>query len=813
MEFVLQDLKFSFRSLRKAPLFSLTAIFCLTLSIGAVSAIFSVFNAVVLDAYPFEDPDSLIDIQLTARDFNFDDPNDFTYTLPQRSLDPFLDEMGNERFTWKADRGFAITDLETPVSIQGSIVSSNYFDVVKPQTRMGRIFKDDDKDRPIVILSYRQWQTTWGGDPDILGKTITVDGVRHSVVGVLEREHRYPNYADLWVPERTLSDSGSRLQSRLSYNIITRLQVDQSSEQLNQELTLLSDRLIELDPGLFNRYRFRGFEVPALLARGAQLGETLQLLLVAVIALLLIASANVTNLMLSRMQQQEQELSLRSALGARRGRLVRRLMMESGLIAFASAILGVCLAYIILPIMVEQAGTLIQNPERVLIDLNVLIFSLFVTLTTILFVSLAPLIRVLSTDLAATLRAGGNKGMMGGGANIRHALVTAEAALTFMLLVGAGLMIKSFDRLQSVDMGIENNDLQTLVLHAPASRASGYHETMRFYDQIIDELESLPGVTAAAYTNAIPITDRSTSYSMSIEDFPPENPDDLIDPAPIGMIASNDFAEVLGVQLVEGRYLNEQDVTDGNQVLLITENMAKHHWPNQSALGKRIKRGAYTEETFQWWTIVGVVSAIRTNPTAPALHRYFRSANQHVLTRDYRDMRLVIRTEGEPRAIMPSIRREIRSVAANAVVSNELTMNERISNATRTQQMSMQIVLAFSLVGLILAIAGIFGVFSYNVQQRFREIGLRMVLGAKTLSIFMLVLKSAVGLGVLGLSIGLVLILSARDYIESYLFEVSGLDPFVYVNATLVLLISIIAAACLPARRATLTDPVNSLRE
>lgn len=812
MEYVLQDLKLSARSLKKAPLFTVTAIFCLTLSIGAVSAIFSVFNAVVLDAYPFEDPDSLVDIQLAARDFNFDDPNDFTFTLPQRALDAFFGEMSNERFGWKADRGFAVTELETPMSIQGDIVSGNYFDLVKPDVLMGRLFTTDDKDQPIVILSYRQWMSTWGGDQDILGKQLTIDGARHTVVGVLARDHRYPNYADLWIPERTLSDTGSRLQSLLSYNIMARLEPGQSLALMNQELTALSDRLIEVDPGLYNRYRFEGFDVPRLLARGAQLGETLQMLLAAVMALLLIASANVANLMLSRMQQQEQELSLRAALGARRGRLVRRLLMESGLIALASAVLGVLLAYLMLPVFVEQAGQLIQNPERVRIDLSVLAFSLLVTLLTTLFVSMVPLLRVLTSDLASTLRAGGNKGMMGGGAQLRQALVTAEAALTFMLLVGAGLMIKSFQQLQSVDMGFEPDNLQTIVVHAPSSRATGHHESMRFYDQVITEVAAVPGVLSAGYTSAVPIGDRSTSYSMSIEEFPPAEPGDLIDPAPVGTVASTNYAEVMQIPLIEGRYLNDQDITDGNQVVLITENMAKHYWPDESAVGKRIKRGAYTENNYPWWTVVGVVGSVRATPTSLPLHRYQRSVNQQMLSRDHRDMRVIFRTAGEPGAAMPAVRAAIQSAAVDAVVSNELTMNQRISNATRTQQMSMQIVLAFSVVGLILAVAGIFGVFSYNVQQRFREIGLRMVLGAKTHRIFALVLKSAVSLGVLGLGIGLVLTLSARDYIESYLYEVSGVDPVVYATVTLILMASVIAAACLPARRATMTDPVNTLR-
>ncbi len=811
MDLILQDLRHSLRSLKKSPLFTGTAIFCLTLSIGAVSAIFSVFNAVLLDAYPFAEPDALIDIQIVSRDFQFENPNDATFTMPQRALDPFMTDARKQVFGWKADQGFAITELETSISLLGDVVSTNYFDLVRPEMRLGRLFSAQDKDQPVVVLSYRQWLTTFGKDPDILGKSLTVDGTRHTIVGVLERDHRYPAYSDIWIPERSINATGSRLESRQSYNIMTRLAADQSIEQLNHELLAISDQFIEIDSGLFSRYMFHGFAVPKLLARGARLGETLHMLMASVIALLLIASANVANLMLSRMQQQEQELSLRAALGARRGRLVRRLLMESGIIAFGSAVSGILLAYLMLPVFVEQAGQIL-NPERVRINAGVLIFSLLITILTTLFVSLAPLVRVLSADLASTLRAGGNKGMMGGGAQLRQVLVTGEAALTFMLLVGAGLMIKSFAQIQSVDMGFAKDNLQTFVLYAPQSRSGNHQQAMQFYEQIRQEISAVPGVISVAFSQALPVQDRSTGYSMSIEDFPPENPDDLITPAPTGEVSSDNYLQVLGVKLVDGRYLNKQDRAEGNQVVIISENMASHYWPNESAVGKRIKRGGYTEETYPWWTIVGVVESMRTVPTAPPAHRFFRTVDQQVLNRAFNDMRIMIRTEGRPGTVMPGVRAAVQSFAVDAVISNELTMVERIENSTRTQQMAMQIVLSFSVIGLVLAVAGIFGVFSYNVQQRFREIGLRMVLGARTHRIFTLVLRSAVGLGALGLGIGFMLTLSARDYIEGYLFEVSTVDPFVYITVAAILMVAIIAAAYVPARRATMTDPVNTLR-
>ena len=813
MEIFLQDLRYSYRSLKKSPLFTGTAIFCLTLSIGAVSAIFSVFNAIVLDPYPFEEPDALVDVQIVSRDFQFDDPNDPIFTLPQRAHDPFrADDDRRVRFGWKSDQGFAITEMETPISLQGAIVSTDYFDLVKPDVRLGRLFTAEDKDQKVAIISFREWTSTFGRDENIIGQPMTIDGVRHTIVGVLDRDHRYPSYANLWIPERTLGATRTRFDSRLSYNIMTRLEPGQSISQLNEELLAISDQFIEIDNGLFSRYRFLGFTVPELLGRGAQLADTVKMLLAAVIALLLIASANVANLMLSRMQQQEQELSLRAALGAPRTRLVRRLLMESGLIALVSAIAGVLLAYLMLPVFVEQADGMIQNPERVRIDAGVLVFSLLITIVSTLFVSLAPLIRVLRSDLASSLRAGGNKGMTGGSSQLRHTLVTIEAALTFMLLIGAGLMVKSFQQIQSIDMGFNTDNLQTFILYAPPSRRGSHDEAMLFYEEVRREILGVPGVVDMSYAQASPVTDRNTAYSMSIEDFPPEEPGDLIDPAPIGEIASHSYAESLEMKLIEGRFLTEQDRSDSLQVALISENMAKHYWPNESAVGKRLKRGPYTEATHPWLEIVGVVASMRSQPTQPAPHRFFRSVQQESLTRAYQDMRIMVRHEGSEGSIMPGIRDAIRLVAQDAVVANELTMNERVENGSRTQQLAMQIVLAFSVVGLVLAIAGIFGVFSYNVQQRYREIGLRMVLGARTQNVFILVLKSALGLGGLGLGIGLILTLSAKEYLETYLFQVEGFDPVVFGAVTAILLACIVAAACVPARRATMTDPADTLR-
>ncbi len=814
MEYVAQDVRHSARSLAKSRLFSFTVIFCLTLSVGAVSSIYSVLNAVVLNAFPFNEPENLIDIQLVSRqDFQIDDQSDFTFTMPQRAIDPFLAIDHQQPYAWKADRGFAITDVETAFSLFGCVVSGNFFELVGPEVYLGRLFTPEDKDKSLVILSYRQWMSNFGMDANIIGTQLTVDGVRHTIVGVLQQDHQYPAFADLYVPERTFVREGSVYQSRDSYNLIGRLVPGQTVEQMNDELLALSDQFIEVDGGLFGLYKLYGIDAPTLLARGGQIGNTVKLLMVSVLALLLIASANVANLMLSRMQQQEQELSLRAALGARRGRLVRRLLIESGLLALVSSLLGVLLAYLILPIIVSQLDGLVANPERIRIGVGVLLFSVLTAIVTTLLVSLAPLFRVLTTDLAGILRAGGNKGMMGGGSHLRQVLVTAEAALTFLLLVGAGLMIKSFDQLQSVDMGLTEENLSTFILHPPASRASGHDQAMQFYAEAARELTALPGVQAAGYTHALPINDRTTGFSMTIEEFPPEDPAQILEPAPVGEIVSPNYLEVLDADLVEGRYLNEQDIKDGAEVVVISENMARFYWPNESAIGKRIKQGVYAGSERPWWTIVGVVEDIRSTPLNPAPHRFYRSTSQHELSRNFSDMRLAVRVEEQAGSAISQMQLAISRLSKDAVVSNERTMLERIARVTRTQQMAMNIVLSFGLIGLVLAVAGIFGVFSYNVQQRFREIGLRMVLGAKPYRVFLLVLKSALGLGVLGLSIGLVLTLSVKDRIESYLFEVSALDPEVYVGVTLLLLLAIAVAAFEPARRATRMDPVETLRQ
>lgn len=813
MELVIQDLRHSVRSLLKSKLFSITVVFCLTLSVGAVSSIYSVLNAVVLNAYPFHEPAGLIDIQLADRDdFQLDDQSDFLFTMPQRSLDPFMAENHKQPYGWKADRGFAITDVETAFSLFGCVVSGNFFELLGPQVHLGRLFTPEDKDQPLAIISYRQWISTFGGAPDIIGSHLTIDGRRHTVVGVLERDHRYPTYSDLWVPEHTVVREDSPYQSRDSYNIIGRLLPGQTLEQMNEDLVGYSDQFIQVDPGLFSLYKLYGVDAPTLLARGGQVGDTLKLLMLSVLALLLIASANVANLMLSRMQQQEQELSLRAALGARHVRLVRRLLIESGVLALVASVLGVGLAYLILPVIVEQTQGLITNPERVRIDAAVLLFSVLTAVATTLLVSLAPLFRVLGTDLAATLRAGGNKGMMGGGGNLRQVLVTAEAALTFMLLIGAGLMVKSFDQLRSVDMGIATEELQTFILHPPASRTVGHDQAMIFYQEVARKITALPGVTGMGYTHALPINDRTSGFSMTIEDFPPADPAQLLEPAPVGEIASANYLEVIGADLVEGRYLNEQDIKDGAEVVVISENMARFYWPNESALGKRIKRGTYTDERHDWWTIVGVVEDVSSTPLTPPPHRFFRSTTQHQLSRNFGDMRVVVRVPDLAQVGISEMRDAVTGLAQDAVVANELSMAERVANVTRTQQMAMNIVLSFGLVGLVLAVAGIFGVFSYNVQQRFRELGLRMVLGAKPHRVFFLVLKSAVGLGGLGLAIGFILTLSAKERFEAYLFQVEALDPAVFVSVTLILLIAIVVAALEPARRATRMDPIETLR-
>ncbi len=813
MDILLKEVRHALRSLLRAPVFTSVAVLCLTLAIGAVTTIYSVFHAVMLNPFPFHEPDRVVQIGTVV--YEYDPGNDPRLSMRQPNWEYFRDNQTvfDEAYL-AAFTSFAITDVENPFQLLGTVASPGVPSMLGMQAEMGRILGADDENSDVALLSYGAWQENFGGEPNIVGRVINVDGNPHEVVGVLQRDHQYFAQADIMVPMHARYNEVDNATT-ISINILGRLRAGESIEMVNERLRTLSVQAKSVFPSIFTTYRFHAMSITDL----ASLGGTdfvMNILLASVLALLLIAIANVANLMLIRVHKQEQELAIRSALGARRHHIVRRLMIENCLLGMSGIVLGTLAAYGLLPVLVEQMGAMIPNPDRVSLNLPVFGFAIVITAGTVLLVGIIPAYRATRLSLAGALREGGNKGMMGGGASIRKVLVAGEVAIAFVLLVSASLMFLSFYNIQNIDPGYDPENVQTLVVNVPTSRAGSPESVYNFYDELREELRAIPQIEEVGFATNAPINDRTVIARLSVEDFPPENPQDVLQPYPFLHVITEGYFEALDVPLLHGRLFDNRDREDSAPVIIVNQSFAEHLWPGEDVIGKRIKRYFYHDTDYPWMEIVGVVGDIRGADGVlqnPAPISFYLPLRQTYSPSRSEDLRVMIKTRSEPAALLETIRSRVTQHDNNTVLATETTLIQRMQNSTQAQRANMFLLILLAVIGLSLAVAGIFGVISYTTQQRLREVGLRMALGARSGSIFRMVVGNAMLLGSTGLVVGLLLMISAGAAISSQLYEVNAFDPFIYGGIVAITLATVFFAAWLPAYRASRTDPVLALRE
>ena len=812
MEIVIQEFRLALRSLLRAPLFTSVAVLCLTLAIGAVTTVYSVFHAVIMNPFPFVEPDRVIQVDTVALDY--DKGTDPRISMREASWDFFRDNQTvfDEAYLI-AFTSFAITGVEKPFQLVGSVISPGAPAMLGMTAENGRILGPDDADRNVAMLSYRGWQASFGGDEDIVGQSVNVNGNPHEIVGVLRPDHQYFPQADLIVPMHNRYKEVDN-NSTINMNILGRLRDGDHIDPVNQRLETLSQQAAEVMPSVYNSYKFHGMSITELNSVG-NTAFTMRVLLASVLALLLIAAANVANLMLARVHRQEQELALRSALGARRRHIVRRLMIENCLLGLFGVALGSLTAIGLLPVLVQEMGVLIPNPDRVGLNLDVFLFAVTVTISTVLVLGLVPIVRATGINLAAAIRDGGNKGKVGGGAGLRKILVVGEVAIAFVLLVSAGLMFRSFHNIQNIDPGYDPDQVQTIIVNVPNSRTGSPASIFNFYDELRTELLALPQVEEVGFASQAPIADRNVIARLSVEDFPPENPQDVLQPYPFLHIVSSGYFESLEIPLVSGRYFDERDREDSAPVIIINQAFADHLWPGENVIGKRIKRYFYNDE-YPWHEVVGVVENVRGVDGVlqnPAPLSFYLPMRQAYSPSRGNDMRVSVKTTTDPAAALDAIRDRTLQLDSDTVLSSELTMRERLNNSTRSQRANMFLLTLLAVIGLALAVSGIFGVISFTTQQRLREIGLRMALGARKANIFGMVVGGALLMGGIGLIVGLLLMLSAGTAISDQLYRVNAFDVSIYGGIMALTLVTVLLAAWIPAARASRTDPVIALRE
>jgi len=806
---MLQDLRYGIRMLRTHPGFTLIAILTLALGIGANTTIFSVINAIWLRPllYPEAERLALVTHRSTKQGGNFE-------LTPASYLDLRQQSKSFEQLAAYVSQDFNLTGAGEPERLRGQLVSAALFPLLKVPPGAGRVFTEAD-DRAgaerVVVLSHQLWQRRFGAQASIIGNTLRLDDQSYTVVGVMPPGFDFPNKeTELWAP---IAFDASAADDRGSYYLsgIARLNPGATLEQAQSELDVIARNLTRAFPQSNTNLGFSVVSLHESLVSGFK--QALLVLLGAVAFVLLIACVNVANLLLARAAAREKELAVRAALGAGRQRLLRQLLTESTLLALCGGAMGLLLAVwgvkALKLISPEGPGT-IPRLDEVNLDWRVLGFTLGVSCLTGVVFGLAPALQISKPDLQHTLKEGG-RGFVGArGHRLRGLLVITEIALSLVLAIGAGLLIRSFVRLQNVDVGFNPEHLLTLRVELSDSKAQDVTRISNFYQQVIDRVQALPGVEAVGVANAAPILTPGIRSAIVMEDKP--------DPPPgqpqlaNNRVVSPDYFRTLGVPLLKGRLLSAQDNTQAPLVVVINQALARRYWGEEDPVGKRLKLGVHASNT-PWLTVVGVVGSIRqvglNSDPFPEFYVPFTQAPQ----RWARPRVLFIRAKSDLLSLVAAVKDQIWAVDKDQTIWAVRTMEEILARSLAPRRFNLLLVGAFAALALVLASVGIYGVISYAVSQRTREIGIRMALGAEPRAVLQMVVRQGMSLTLVGVALGLVAALALTRVMKGLLFSVSTTDPATFALITLLLVVVALIASYIPARRATKVDPLVALRQ
>ncbi|MGH9767390.1 MAG: ABC transporter permease [Blastocatellia bacterium] len=797
-----QDLRYGARMLLKNPGFTLIAVLTLALGIGANTAIFSVVNGVLLSALPYPQPEQLAMVWCDNRRQGI--PDDIT------SYPNFVDWRDRNK-TFQGMAGMTssnlhLTGVGEPEEIRAATVSINFFQVIGVGPMLGRGFTAEEEqpgNNTRVILSHALWQRRFGGDPGILNRTISLSGITNTVVGIMPPGFQFPENTDMWRP---LAPSDGMRQARFGFflPVVGRLKPGVTRAAAQADLDVIANQIEQQFPDMAG---YGVNVVPVLEQTVGAIRRSLLILFVAVLFVLLIACANVANLLLARAAGRQREVAVRAALGAGRWRIVRQLLTESMLLAVLGGALGVLLAWWGLRLLVDLSPANIPRLENIRLDGRVLWFTLGLSLLTGLIFGLAPALQTTHLKLSESLKEGGRTGAGSHRAQrIRGALIVAEVALTLALLAGAGLLVRSFWRLQQVDPGFKADNLLTLRLTLPRSRYTDGAQAVSFFEQLQERLAALPGVVAVSATTDIMLRRLATSSSFTIENRP-QDPSELALELPFDRVLP-DYFQTMGIQLLRGRAFTAQDGRDSPRVAIVNETFVKRYYPNDDPIGKRFTFGDAGPNA-QWITIVGVVRDTKRQ----GIDQPIRIESWMPLAqRPAGSMDVALRTTGDPLALSSSVREAIWSLDRDLPIPRIQTMEQNLSVRVAQRRLNMLLLGLFALVALIMAAVGIFGVMSYAVTQRTNEIGIRMALGAQTGDVIGLVLKQGMMLVLAGVAIGLIATFALTRLMASLLFGVSATDPITFAAIAALLIVVALLACWIPAWRAAKVDPMVALR-
>ncbi|MBZ5538651.1 MAG: ABC transporter permease [Acidobacteriia bacterium] len=804
LENLFQDLRFGLRMLGKYPGFTAVALLVLALGIGANTAIFSVVNAVLLRPLPFHDPGQLFLVWHVPPQKSFPGTSTFSVS-PANYLDWQKQNHVFDKMAALGLRRFNLSGRGEPESVAGSKVAADFFTLLGVQADLGRTFISED-DQPghgnVVVVSYAFWQSHFGGNPNILGQTLRLDNRSYAVIGVMPPKFEFPFQTQLWAP-LAWSDKDRAVRGIHNYIVMARLKTGVDVKKAQAELDTISSRLAQQYPT--DNAGWGAVVLPLRDQLVGQVQPALLVLLGAVAFVLLIACTNVANLTLAKALGRRKEIAIRTALGAGRGRVLRQVLSETVLLSLLGGALALALAhYGVVAIASFLSGQLPLSVE-IGLDIWVLAFTLGISILTGIIAGVTPAWHLTKTNLNDSLKEGLGRTDTVSGGRMRSVLVVSQIALSLVLLIGAGLMIRTLWLLRAVDPGFDPHNVLTMPLAISETKYPKISQQTAFFNTVLERVRGLPGLETVGQIDYLPLQGGSTQ-PVAVEGQPvvpmadqPEVAVRLITPG---------YLRALRIPLLEGRDFTDADKADSQRVLLVSESFARRFWPKQDPIGKQVTLTFYPGVLRE---VVGVVGDVKQNGldvTRTVETVYHPMAQNPETTR----MVLAVRTASRPTSLVSAVTRAVHEVDPDEPIVNVATMDDIVNQSLLQQRLSMFLLAAFAGLALLLAAVGIYGVQSYAVRQRVQEIGIRMTLGAQQGDVFRLIVGQGLKLAVVGIGIGLAAAFALTRLMARLLFGLSATDPLTFGGVAFLLMIIAVMACYLPARRATRVDPLVALR-
>jgi predicted permease len=829
MPTLLLDLKFAFRQLRKSPGFAATAVLMLAFGIGATTAIFSIVEGVLLRPLPFPDPDRLMVLADRLQGADVGGNGEAGVTVPDirsytRDTHSFT-SLGGYQFA-----GFELSGNGDPAQVNATRMTGGVFPALGVAPLLGRVYtqQEDDQSQPVVVLSYGTWQSRFHGDAKILGTKILLDRKPYLVIGVMPRNFEFPltsghlNRVELWVPMSFRPDElVPGASANWSYQMVGRLKAGVTPSQAQSDAERVAQDIMRGYPSFMTSLHISSVVRPLQEETVEQARPLVRTLFFAVAIVLLIACANLAGLLLVRAIRRQREVAVRLALGARASALLRQAILESLILSVMGGVLGIVLAGVALSVGKSLLPESLPRVSEISLNWVVVSFALLLAVITGFVCGLAPAFAALRTSVNETLKEGGRSGSAGGGhARLRSALVVAEIAIALILLTASGLLLRSFEKMRSVDLGFQPEHIATAAYSMPQKQYSTQPAVNTFNKELLLRLRQAPGAQAVGLTSFLPASGNNNNQAFVPEGYVPPKGENMS--LATNAIVAGDYFSAMKIPLLRGRYLTEADTADAQLVLVVNRKLAQHYWPHQDPIGKRLRVGTPEMQT-PWLTIVGEIADVKlSSPDEPTKEQYYLTIDQiekafGSLANPATDLNgnggyIVLRSALPPEQMENVLRATVRSLDPQMALTQVQTMVQNVSDTEAPRRFNTAVISAFAAAAVLLAVLGIYSVIAFSVASRVQEMAIRMALGSQRAGIIRLVLISGAKLAAIGCGIGLLGAAGASSLLRSFLFGVSPFDPIVLTMAAVAVLLLALAASALPATRAASIDPMQSLR-